>query len=69
MAGPYCCERSLNRREPGVVMKVKPIGMLWMTLAGRPDHLLVVAWRDQKTPSQGRPMGRMNKFTVAPDNW
>ena len=50
-------------------MKVKPIGMLWMTLAGRPDHLLVVAWRDQKTPSQGRPMGRMNKFTVAPDNW
>ena len=49
-------------------MKANPMRMLWMMPAGWPDHLLlrVVRWA-QKSLSKGRPMERMNKFTLLDD--
>jgi hypothetical protein len=50
-----------------VVIEAKPIGMLWMTPAGRPDHLLRMARRAQKDLPESRLVARMNKFTLLDD--
>ena len=40
------------------------MGMLWMMPAGWLNHLLGAAWRARKALSEGRLMGRTNKFTL-----
>ncbi len=67
MARPCHCGRSFKTRELGVVMEVKPTGILWMTPAGWPDHLRRAARRVQKDLPEGRPVDRMNEFTLLDD--
>ena len=45
MVGLCYCESSFNTRELGMVMKAKPMGMLWMLPAGWSDHLPAVPSR------------------------
>jgi len=58
----------VQKRELGVVVKAKPVGMLWMMPAGWLNHLPGAAWLALGTPSQGRLMGRTNKFTLLDDS-
>jgi len=66
-AGSCCCDKSLKTKELGVVIKVKPIGMLWMISAGWLNHRSGAAWQARKAPLEGRLIARMNKFTLLDD--
>ena len=67
MVRPCCPERSFKTRAFGAVMKVKPMGMLWMMPAGWSDHLARADRWAQKGLPEGRLVARMRKFTLLDD--
>jgi hypothetical protein len=61
------CERSFNTRMPGVVMKAKPRGMLWMMPAAWRNLLPGALWRAPRALLEGRLVARTSKFTLLDD--